>query len=264
VTAVGRRLQVALWGIPLVLGTAYVGGWPFRVLVAALTLLACIEAHRLVCPGGPLIAAWPAFFFAVGLPLYLHAGPAQTLALAFVACALTTGVTALVLRTGDGARASAAALLLPIYPLLPMLYLVWLREWFGWRAAFFLFLVLWAGDTAAYAGGRLTGRHPLAPDISPRKTVEGAAWALAVSLATGWSIQRFLWPAVLSPVGALVAATLIWGLGMLGDLFESLLKRHVGVKDSSPLLSDHGGVLDRFDSLLFASAPLFYLFHWWS
>lgn len=263
-TALGRRLLVALWGIPLLLGTAYAGGWPFRIVVALLTFLACLEAYRLICPGGPWIAAWPGLLGALVLPLYLHAGPGSALAFAFIVCGLATGVTAILLRSGDGARAAAGALLLPIYPLLPLLYLLWLREWFGWHAVFFLLLILWAGDTAAYAGGRLLGRHPLAPDISPRKTVEGAAWALVFSLATAGLLQHFFWPEMLSLTGALLAGTLIWSLGMIGDLFESLLKRHVGVKDSSHVLSEHGGVLDRFDSLLFACAPLFYLFNWWS
>jgi len=264
VTALGRRLLIALWGIPLLLGTAYAGGWPFRTVVALLALVACFEAFRLVAPGAPLVAAWPTFLAALILPLYLPEGPGTSLAFAFLTCGLATGITAVLLRSGEGARAGAGALLLPIYPLLPLLYLGWLRESFGWPAVFFLLLILWAGDTAAYAGGRLTGRHPLAPDISPRKTVEGAAWALLFSLVAAFVLQRYVWPQLFSLAGALLAGVIIWSLGMTGDLFESLLKRHVGVKDSSHLLSEHGGVLDRFDSLLFACAPFFYLLRWWS
>jgi phosphatidate cytidylyltransferase len=264
VTALGRRLLIALWGIPLLLGTAYAGGWSFRIVVALLAVVACFEAFRLVAPGAPTIAAWPTYLAALVLPLYLHAGPESSLAFAYLACGLATAVTAVLLRSGEGARAGAGALILPIYPLLPLLYLGWLRESFGWPAVFFLFLILWAGDTAAYAGGRLTGRHPLAPDISPRKTVEGAAWALLFSLVAAFILQHYFWPHLLGPAGALLGATIIWSLGMTGDLFESLLKRHVGVKDSSHLLSEHGGVLDRFDSLLFACAPFYYLLRWWS
>jgi phosphatidate cytidylyltransferase len=241
---------------------AYLGGWPFRLVGAAIALLACFEAYRLICPDGRRAYAWPPLVLALGLPLYLHAGPGYELAIALVAATLATGTTALLAGARDGARSAAAALVLPLYPILPVLYLVWLREWFGWESVAMLFAFLWVGDTAAYAGGRLTGRHPLAPEVSPHKTVEGALWALAFSLLAAWVLSTYVWPDLLGGYWAYVAAFIVWGFGMLGDLFESLLKRNAGVKDSSRLLGEHGGVLDRFDSLLFAAAPLFYLFHW--
>jgi phosphatidate cytidylyltransferase len=88
-------------------------------------------------------------------------------------------------------------------------------------------------------------------------------WSLALCLVTGW-VTSMLW--VTSPYGLtwmLVTAVTVWVFGTLGDLFESLLKRNAGVKDSSGILSDHGGILDRFDSLLFAAVPVYYLGLWW-
>jgi phosphatidate cytidylyltransferase len=113
-------------------------------------------------------------------------------------------------------------------------------------------------DTTQYYSGRLFGRHLLAPAISPKKTIEGAIGGFAgAMLALGvlghWWLPHMLlhWRLVL---GLAVAA-----VGIVGDLFESLLKRSVGVKDASSVIPGHGGVLDRIDALLFA-APVFYVF----
>ena len=107
----------------------------------------------------------------------------------------------------------------------------------------------WASDIFAYFGGRLLGRHRLAPAISPKKTVEGFVIGLAAGIFTTWVTlyrEGFTNPqALLVGVGVALAAP-------LGDLFESFLKRDLGVKDSGTLLAGHGGVLDRIDALLFA------------
>jgi phosphatidate cytidylyltransferase len=123
---------------------------------------------------------------------------------------------------------------------------------------FFLVLVTWAGDTGAYYAGISLGRRPLAPTLSPKKTVEGliGGWvaALAAALvASNWFLPSF------SPLDALVASFLLTGAGLIGDLSESALKRSAGIKDSGGLLPGHGGVLDRIDSLLFSS-PVFYYY----
>lgn len=257
-----RRLLIAAWGIPLLLAAAYFGGWFFRILVALIGILAIHEAYGLLNPDGLKQAVWPFYALAAVVPLWV--GPSNHLRLPMLIIAALM-VLAFLMLTHDvkpARRAIGAALSLPIYPLIPLLYFVWLREFYGWQAIFFLFTLLWVGDTAAYAGGRLTGRHLLAPKVSPKKTVEGLLWALVFSLLTAWGAHHFWLAERLSLLGALTAGVVVWGFGTAGDLFESILKRGAGVKDSSRLLSEHGGVLDRFDSLLFAVVPLFYLLHW--
>ena len=122
----------------------------------------------------------------------------------------------------------------------------------------FIALVTWAGDIGAYYAGTLWGRHPLAPSISPKKSVEGLGGGLALSLVTAWLAQSWLVPQ-LTAGDALVLGLLMTGTGLLGDLCESAIKRSVGVKDSGGILPGHGGMLDRLDSLLF-TAPTFYYY----
>ena len=114
-----------------------------------------------------------------------------------------------------------------------------------------LMAVVWIADIAAYFSGRAFGKHKLAPQISPGKTWEGAAGAVVGVVVYGL-LLRGLNPA-LAALGGLLSATLalllVTSVSIAGDLFESLLKRQAGIKDSSQLLPGHGGVLDRIDSL---------------
>ena len=124
-------------------------------------------------------------------------------------------------------------------------------------------IVVKMGDTGAYAVGRLIGRHKMAPSISPGKTIEGALGALVFACLGSWLTFRWIVPlfaAEGSPApalwyGWLLFGVLVGGAGILGDLAESLLKRDVGVKDSSTWMPGFGGVLDILDSLLL-SAPV--------
>jgi phosphatidate cytidylyltransferase len=110
--------------------------------------------------------------------------------------------------------------------------------------------IVWVADVVAYFAGRAFGRHKLAPLVSPGKTVEGALGAL-MGVATYAIVASAAFQAVRSPVVAVLGvAILLAVLSIVGDLFESALKRQVGLKDSGTLLPGHGGVLDRIDALL--------------
>jgi CDP-diglyceride synthetase len=121
-----------------------------------------------------------------------------------------------------------------------------------------LMITIVISDSAQYYTGRALGRRPLAPSISPKKTLEGAIGGLVFgTLAFGLG-ARVVFPGSSPWLVALVGAS-IAALGIVGDLFESLLKRSAGVKDSGTIIPGHGGVLDRIDSWLFA-APVYYVF----
>ncbi|MDQ3474214.1 MAG: phosphatidate cytidylyltransferase, partial [Acidobacteriota bacterium] len=122
----------------------------------------------------------------------------------------------------------------------------------------FFFLVLMGADTAAYYVGKTFGKHKLAPSISPGKTWEGAIGGLVASLLLAALAHYWFFPELPLKVALPLAAVMI-GLGILGDLTESALKRGAGMKDAAKILPGHGGILDRLDSLLF-NAPLIYYF----
>ena len=122
-------------------------------------------------------------------------------------------------------------------------------------------LAVMSTDAAAYAGGRLLGRHRLAPSVSPNKTVEGAVigwlggFGATIALDQIFNLDAQIWPLVLLAIVLPIAS-------QLGDLAESLFKRAMDVKDSSNLIPGHGGVLDRLDSLLFGLPVVFFFLQW--
>ncbi len=137
-------------------------------------------------------------------------------------------------------------------------YGFWLRDLEAGREWVLLLIwVTWLGETAAYLVGSAIGRHPLAPAISPRKTLEGAAAQLIVSVLAAIVARAWFFGAL--PLGHAVAVGAGLGVvGQVGDLVESALKRSVGTKDTGRLIPGHGGMLDRIDSLLFNTPVLFY------
>ena len=153
---------------------------------------------------------------------------------------------------------AAACLMAPLYIGLPLGAIARVRMAYGAEVVSVLALLVIASDSAQYFVGRLAGRHKLAPLVSPAKTVEGALGGVLAAGLVGATLGARWIPACRPPSGGLLGA-LVAAFGIIGDLFESLLKRGAGVKDSSSLIPGHGGVLDRIDSWLFAG-PVFYVF----
>jgi phosphatidate cytidylyltransferase len=153
--------------------------------------------------------------------------------------------------------------------LLGLLYIVYLLgHLFSLRgseggefAILFLFLVTWGGDSGAYFIGTLLGCSPLAPRVSPKKTVEGAVGGLAFSMAASALGHVWFYP-LPSLAHSLVIGLLLGVFGQAGDLAESLFKRSAGVKDSGDYLPGHGGLLDKVDSLIFTAPVLYYYLLW--
>jgi phosphatidate cytidylyltransferase len=186
----------------------------------------------------------------LGMPAFASVAVATAIALAWLAVE--------VLLFGHDIGHAASAVAGAAYVGGPLGLLVAIHARSGWIVTLLLLATVVVSDTAQYYAGRAFGRRKLAPIVSPKKTVEGAIGGLlAAALFMALVGSRILVgePLVrLALLGLAMAA-----VGICGDLFESSLKRHAGLKDSSSLIPGHGGVLDRIDALLFAT-PLFYLY----
>ena len=177
----------------------------------------------------------------------------------FMAALLGLGLVTLgAWRGGPQALASMSASLFPaLYLGLPIGALVAVRQLGGPPALFLLMLTIIISDSMQYYTGRLLGRRPLAPMVSPKKTVEGAIGGFVFGTAAFVIIGAWWLPQIPTGLRAGLGLTVV-ALGIAGDLFESMLKRSANVKDSSSLIPGHGGILDRIDALLFA-APAYYI-----
>jgi phosphatidate cytidylyltransferase len=164
-------------------------------------------------------------------------------------------------RREDITARMATTLVGVVYLGLPLAILVMTRELPNGAAAVVNVLVgVWVFDTASYVGGRLWGRTPIAPRTSPAKTVEGAAIGVAAATLAVWIAGLYMdW---IGGWESLILGLAICPAAYLGDLFESMLKRDVGAKDSGRLLLAHGGVLDRFDALLFGAIAAYFVTVW--
>jgi len=251
--------------IAIVVGTIW---WlPMLATVVMAAIVAAIAAAELVgfAPVAPfdgrLIAALSAAVVCLTFADGAHDIFFWTLASVVVTSGLVAIIPSMLSRAPLGpAVLTRAALqfMAPFYVGVPLGAIASVQFTDGPAAVTFLLVVIAVSDSAQYYAGRAFGRRKLAAAISPAKTVEGAIGGLVAAVAAGACLAPF-WLAHGTPLIGAVVASVLALLGMLGDLFESLLKRSAGVKDSSSIIPGHGGLLDRLDSWLFA-APVYYVF----
>jgi len=260
-----RRVLTALIAAPLVVGIAYLGGWPFALLVGAIALAAQWEVYAIARESG----LRPSPGIGLGLGALVVAGTASPIAwpVAFVLSVLTIALGPFLLDRDRFLENLCVTYAGVLYPTGFLASLVLLRAARGPAVddlgAFVLVLMtlflVWATDIFAYYTGKSLGRRKLAPSISPNKTWEGAIGGAAAALLVAAGF-RILTPIALSWIDTVVVALLCGVVGQLGDLVQSQVKRSADVKDAGSVLPGHGGLLDRFDAMAVA-APLvwFYL-----
>jgi phosphatidate cytidylyltransferase len=258
-TSFWSRIAVSVVGLPVVLYLVWLGGWWLFALVAVAATLALHELFWIARPLRPLVlAGYAGALLALlgawlGGAAWMTAGFATTFALAFVLKgisltrqSLTVAVGTTVLGAGwVGLGLGHVVLLRAISPADD-----------GRLAVFTVLLAVFASDTIAYFTGLLVGRHRMAPTISPGKTWEGLIAGTAATIFVTFVAlydQHFLTIGQSVVLGAVIAVA-----APLGDLFESLLKRDMDVKDTGTLLGGHGGMLDRIDALLFAAPAAYF------
>jgi phosphatidate cytidylyltransferase len=251
------RLVIAIALLPVVLGVVYLGGWwVFGVAVVA----ALISLHEYWLLARPLAPLAPAGYVGVVLALvgaelggigWMLGGVLTTFALAFLLKAISEARQAATIAISGTVMGA-----LWIGGGLAFLILLRAIPEDGRLVAFTVLIAVWAGDSLAYFGGRLLGRHKMAPATSPGKTWEGFVFGTAATIFVAFIAfykQHFLTIGQSIVLGVVIALA-----APLGDLFESLLKRDMDVKDTGTLLGGHGGMLDRIDALLFAAPAAYF------
>jgi phosphatidate cytidylyltransferase len=260
VTNFASRLVVAAVGLPLVLGMLWLGGW---WLFTILAIAAWIGVHEFVTTARPLRPLAPAVYAGVLLALLgARMGGAVWLLGGFLA----TFVFAFVLHVLSSTRAPTTAavgstILGSAWIGLGLGFLLLLRQLpdHGRLISFTVVLAAWAAATFAYFGGRMLGRHKLAPRLSPGKSWEGLLVGAAAGIFVAFIALYDTRDKYLSVWQAIVLGLVIVLAELMGDLFESSLKRDLEVKDTGRLLGGHGGMLDRIDGLLFAAPAAYFL-----
>ena len=254
------RLLSALLLIPLVLGVVwFLPPVATLVLAAVASVLAFVEYAAIAAALGAQVPRLSAGAAVVGACLAVGSGAPPLEAVLLLALLIVGAVSVLTSIPGPGVLpASGAAALAVLYLGVPLGAIAAIRTIGGREAVLLLVVTIIVSDSAQYYTGRAFGKSPLAPAISPKKTREGAVGGVVFGSLAMVAGAILIFPAA-HPVVLAVMALLVVCLGIVGDLFESLLKRSAGVKDSSGLIPGHGGVLDRIDSWLFAG-PMFYLF----
>ena len=254
------RLLSALLLIPVVLGIVWFLPPVATLVLASLAAVLCVfEYARLAAA---LSIPVPRPLTAIGAVAACVAVGYGVVPLELVLLGTVLSVGSLAVVTGQpgaGVLPSVAAVIFGVcYIGVPLGAVAAIRTLGGREAVVLLMATIVVSDSAQYYTGRAFGRSPLAPSISPKKTREGAIGGVVFGTAAMVLGSRLVFPG--TPVLMLaLAGFVVVLLGIVGDLFESLLKRSAGVKDSSALIPGHGGILDRIDSWLFAG-PAYYLF----
>jgi phosphatidate cytidylyltransferase len=256
-----RRLYTAAALIPAVyVIIVHLPPWALTLLLIAVGSIALVELYQ-IC----FQSRSNRLVIAVGLAAFVlvvardHMSLSLSTLLAASALIVSIAVRVLSSQTEQRWKDTLIILLGVLYVGFPLGTVVSSRSLpAGESLVLFLAVVTWASDTGAYYAGTLWGKHLLLPSVSPKKTIEGLLGGLALAVSAAL-LAQWGFASQLSLSDALILGVLVTGMGLLGDLFESVIKRRTGVKDSGGILPGHGGMLDRLDSLLF-TAPTFYYY----
>jgi phosphatidate cytidylyltransferase len=249
------------WAVPWIIfaiAIIVIGEAPFAIAMAGLAVIGCAELFRMTAKAKPFAPV--AFVVVVGLILAAHYGSARTMGLAAVAAFPLMFVFAVTRPSIKNVTYSMAVTIFAIAWIgVPFAHAVLLRDLPDHGAALMVDVLVatFVADTCAYGGGRLFGRHRLAPTLSPNKTIEGLIAGFIGGTLGFWFAG--LYQDWLAGVDALLMGACIGLLAPLGDLFESMVKRDLEVKDSGRVFGPHGGLLDRLDAVIFTVVAGYYL-----
>lgn len=252
------RIAWVLPWIVFVVAIVIVGGLLFAAAMVALACVGLIELFRMTRDARPLAPV--AFAAAAALMVAAYYGDQLQIVLVLAAAFPAMFVVAATREDRAGVTVAMAITAFGIlWIAVPFAHAVLVRELPDHGAALLVDILVatFVADTAAYAGGRLFGRRRFAPALSPNKTVEGLALGFVGGTAGFWFAG--LYQNWLPGLDALVMGMCVSAIAPLGDLFESMVKRDLGIKDSGNVFGPHGGLLDRIDAVLFTIVAGYYL-----
>ena len=252
--------------VAVLLGCTFYGAVSFSILFFIITILGLIEFYTLAEKGGD--KPQKAVGTIVGVILYLLSalscmyGLSSRILVLILPILFLIFIIELYRKKENPFRNIAITFIGIIYVAIPfslLNYIVTYTGTYNYQLLFGVFFIIWCNDSGAYVVGSLLGKHKLFPRISPAKSWEGSVGGAFISFAIVFIISG--WYSSVSLTDWMVIASILIVIGTLGDLVESLFKRSIQVKDSGTLLPGHGGILDRFDSLIMAVPFIFtYLF----
>jgi phosphatidate cytidylyltransferase len=253
-----KRVLVALPWIVFAIAITVAGGPIFALAMVGLGIVALGEFAGIAARYRPLVI--PAYISVAGLIAAAYLGTSYSVLM--VLAASVPLLFAFAARAGyrEGATVSLGITLLAVVWIgVPLAHAVFLRELPDHGAALLIDVLVgtFVADTAAYATGRMFGSHKVAPNLSPNKTIEGLVGGFVIGTMGFWFAG--LYQDWLSGVDALIIGAAVAAVAPVGDLFESLLKRDLGTKDTGTLFGPHGGLLDRLDAVFFTIVVGYYL-----
>ena len=253
------RIIVGIIGIPIFLYLIITGGVPFFSLTVLIALAGLWEFHKIFVKKNIKTFLIPDMLFAL-LALYeFYFGNAQYIGIILLYPIII--FTAVLLRKNKNVfdpLVSIGGMAYIVLPLILLNELIKLKPAAGlMNYVVIIFILIWTCDTMSFFGGKLMGKHKLT-EISPKKTIEGLINGIVFTIIAAF-VLMFFNKDILNFKDALVIGLIVAFASPAGDIFESFLKRSADVKDSSHMIPGHGGVLDRFDSLLFV-APLVFVY----
>jgi len=253
-----KRLIVAGIFIPLLIFSILEGGIIFLGLVCAVILIGLFEFYGTVKKKENLFMK-EASFLGVLIPIFIYLKGEKIIPLLLVCIIFFVFLKQLLKFNPQNSFKNISVTIAGIFYISFLFsYVLLLREiphW-GTRLVITLFFATWIGDMGAYFIGTRWGKHKFFLSLSPHKSLEGFFGGIFMSLI---AILISRWWLPLPLISAILIGVIIGIMGEAGDLFESMIKREIGIKDFGNILPGHGGILDRFDSLLFTT-PLFYYF----
>ena len=253
-----KRILVALPWIVFAIAITVAGGIVFTLAMIAIGVVALREFDAIAARYRPLVI--PAYVAVAALAIAAHFGTAFNVL--YVVAASLPLIFAFAARPQhqDGATVSIGVTLLAVLWIgIPLAHAVLLRDLPNHGAALLIDVLVgtFVADTAAYATGRMFGSHKITPNISPNKTIEGLIGGFLIGTMGFWFAG--LYQDWLSGVDALLIGAAVAAVAPIGDLFESMLKRDLGTKDTGTIFGPHGGILDRLDAVFFTVVIGYYL-----